>query len=204
VGSKQEHEASSPHYQVHVRDDQQDYRLAINVKSVQAPFDLLYFVDDNFKHPITEGLDKLGFGFHQLPNKPGDLALDYIRGNLFEVTKMKPLPFNVPGPDNDLNEIIDLFIQRAINSKDAVLYAFGETWGPQTKEDKIFHFHPGNGIHDIHMNQGSSGKFKQITVFGRMVGYSCTSRHGISGLLRSLPSSRSRSIPMTVLVIHCH
>lgn len=160
VGSKQEQEASSPHYQVHVRDDQQDYRLAINVKSVQAPFDLLYFVDDNFKHPITEGLDKLGFGFHQLPNKPGDLALDYIRGNLFEVTKMKPLPFNVPGPDNDLNEIIDLFIQRAINSKDAVLYAFGETWGPETKEDKIFHFHPGNGVHDIHMNQGSSGKFK--------------------------------------------
>ncbi len=160
MGSKQEHEASSPHYQVHVRDDQQDYRLAINVKSVQAPFDLLYFVDDNFKHPITEGLDKLGFGFHQLPNKPGDLALDYIRGNLFEVTKMKPLPFNVPGPDNDLNEIIDLFIQRAINSKDAVLYAFGETWGPQTKEDKIFHFHLGNGVHDIHMNQGSSGKFK--------------------------------------------
>jgi uncharacterized protein YukJ len=150
----------SPHFQVHVKDNQQSYRIAINVRSVQQPFDLLYFVDDNFKHPITDKLVKLDLGFHQLPNKPGDLAVDYIRGNLFDATKMKPLPFNVPGLDNDLNEVIDLFIQRAIASKEAAIYAFGERWGPEkNKEDKIFHFLPGNGIHNIHMNQGSSGKF---------------------------------------------
>ena len=160
VGREMEEDEKSPHYQVHVKDDRQEYRLAINVKSVQAPFDLLYFLDDNFKHPITEGLLKLGFGFHQLPSKPGSLALDYIRGNLFDVNKMKPLPFNQPGPDNDLNELIDLYIQRAIASKEAVLYAFGERWGPEDKRDKVFGFTPGNGVHDIHMNQGSSGKFQ--------------------------------------------
>jgi uncharacterized protein YukJ len=160
IERKLEQEKASPHFQIHVKDEQQDYRIALNVKSVQAPFDLLYFVDDKFQHPITDRLGKLDFGFHPLPSKPGDLALDYIRGNLFDVTKMKPLPFNLPGVDNDLNELIDLYIQRAIDSKDAVIYAFGEKWGPEDKSDKIFGFRPGNGIHDIHMNQGSTGKFQ--------------------------------------------
>ncbi|MGB7440751.1 MAG: DUF2278 family protein [Coleofasciculaceae cyanobacterium] len=162
VGRKLEgNEDSSPHYQVHVKDNQQDYRLAINVKSVLAPSDLLYLVDDNFQHPITQGLVPLELGFHQLPNQPGNLALDYIRGNLFDVKQMKPLPFDLPGPDNDLNELIDLYITRAINSHDAVLYAFGEAWGPESKRDKIFKFSPGNGVHDIHMNQGSGSRFKK-------------------------------------------
>lgn len=161
VAGKTEMNDSSPHYQVHVKDNQQSYRIALNVRSVQAPFDLLYCVDSNFKHPITEGLTKLEFGFHSLPPKAGSLALDYIRGNLFDVTKMKPLPYDLPGPDNDLNELIDLYIQRAISSNEAALYAFGEPWGPENKADKIFGFRPGNGIHDIHMNQGSSGKFQK-------------------------------------------
>ncbi|HEY9613388.1 DUF2278 family protein [Allocoleopsis sp.] len=161
VAGKMENDDKSPHYQVHVKDNQQSYRLAINVKSVQAPVDLLYFVDDKFQHPITDKLTSLDLGFHPLPSKPGDLALDYIRGNLFDVTQMKPLPFNMPGPDNDLNELIDLYIQRAINSDQAVVYAFGEKWGPEDKADKIFGFRPGNGVHDMHMNQGSSGQFQK-------------------------------------------
>lgn len=161
VERKLEQNSDTPHFQVHVKANQQDYRLAINVKSAQAPFDLLYFVDDNFQHPITDKLNKLEIGFHPLPSKPGDMALDYIRGNLFDITKMKPLPFNVPGQDNDLNELIDLYIQRAIASSDAVIYAFGEPWGPEDKEDKIFHFRPGRGVHDMHMNQGNSGQFQK-------------------------------------------
>src|ERR687886_274125 len=161
VAGKTENDQKSPHYQVHVKDNKQSYRLAINVKSVQAPFDLLYFVDDNFQHSITDKLTALDLGFHPLPSKPGDVALDYIRGNLFKVTQMKPLPYNVPGPDNDLNELIDLYIQRAINSDQAVVYAFGQKWGPEDKADKIFGFRPGNGVHDMHMNQGSSGTFQK-------------------------------------------
>ncbi|HEY9599313.1 MAG TPA: DUF2278 family protein [Cyanophyceae cyanobacterium] len=160
VGSRIEGSTdSSPHYQVHVNDGQYDYRIAINVKSVVKPYDLLYLVDDNFTHPITDGLVNLDFGYHKQPSKPGELALDYIRGNLFDVTQMKPLPFNVPGRDNDLNEVIDLFIKRAIASDEAVIYAFGEPWGPENIPDKIFKFSPGRGIHNIHMNQGNSGKF---------------------------------------------
>lgn len=74
---------------------------------------------------------------------------------------MKPLPFNVPGPDNDLNELIEKYILRAIATENAVLYAFGEKWGPEDVADRYFGFLPGNGIHDIHMNQGSTGQFEK-------------------------------------------
>jgi hypothetical protein len=73
---------------------------------------------------------------------------------------MRPLPHNIPGPDNDLNEKIDAYIQRAIGDERASIYAFGERWGPEAGiKDKYFGFLPGNGIHDIHMNQGNVGQF---------------------------------------------
>src|SRR5262249_36941429 len=43
----------------------------------------------------------------------------------------------------------------------ARLYAVGQRWGPETIPDKIFGFRPGNGVHDIHMNQGNSQRFRQ-------------------------------------------
>jgi len=41
------------------------------------------------------------------------------------------------------------------------VYAFGEKWGPETKRDKYFGFKPGNGIHDIHANQGNSDAWRR-------------------------------------------
>jgi len=74
---------------------------------------------------------------------------------------MRVLPFNVPGLDNDLNEKIDSVMQRAVADEESLVYAFGERWGPeQGKKDKYFGFLPGNGIHDIHMNQSNDGQFK--------------------------------------------
>ncbi|MCA1709791.1 MAG: DUF2278 family protein, partial [Actinobacteria bacterium] len=38
----------------------------------------------------------------------------------------------------------------------------GERWGPEERtEDKVFGFLPGNGVHDIHMNQGNSERFRE-------------------------------------------
>lgn len=152
----------SPHYQVHVIDDSTDYRIAINVKSKLAPSQLGYLVDDSFSHPVTEFLNALDPGFHDLASAPNSGATDYIRGNLFDPFKMKPLPHSVPGPDNDLNEKIDAYVSRAIEDEQATVYAFGERWGPEpSKKDKHFGFLPGNGIHDIHMNQGNTPQFMQ-------------------------------------------
>ena len=150
----------SPHYQVRIVDDTTDYRIAVNVKSQLAPSELEYVVIERFSHPITSLVEDLDRGFTPLPSRPGGGALDFIRGNLFDRTRMRPLPFSVPGFDNDLNEKIDSVMQRAIADEASLVYAFGERWGPEPNtKDKYFGFLPGNGIHDIHMNQGNAPRF---------------------------------------------
>lgn len=150
------------HYQIHVVAQEIHYRIAVNVKSQMSPSEILYYTDEHFSHPVTSEAAKLPFGFTRLESRPGGTALDYIRSNLFQPGRMVPLSFDVPGQDNDLNEKLDIYIQRAILNKDAVLYAFGAAWGPEpSTKDKIFGFLPGNGIHDIHMNQGNTAQFRK-------------------------------------------
>lgn len=151
--------SGNPHYQVHMVDQNSDYRIAVNVASQLQPSELEYLIDSEFRHPIAQPLHELAPGWKPLPSKPGGIALDFIRGNLFDPRRMRKLGFNVPGPDNDLNEKIDHYIQRAMADEDAQLYAFGERWGPESVKDKIFGFLPGNGVHDIHMNQANVGSF---------------------------------------------
>ena len=151
----------NPHFQVLISDDDMLYRIAVNVKSKAEPSSLLYFMDEDYNHPVTQDLEDLSFGFHHLKHKPGGMAFDYIRGNHFDTSGMKPLPHDIPGPDNDLNELIHRYIAKAISMENSVVYAFGEKWGPETKRDKYFGFKPGNGIHDIHMNQGNSEKWQK-------------------------------------------
>ncbi len=151
----------SPHYQIHMVSGDFDHRIAINVKSQLAPSEVLYFINDHFEHPITEILTELSDGFTALPRTPTGGGLDFIRGNLFDPMQMIPLPNNVPGPDNDLNEKLDNIVQRALADEAAILYAFGQEWGPEPTPDKYFGFRPNRGVHDIHMNQGNSGQFKR-------------------------------------------
>ncbi|MDO1450269.1 YukJ family protein [Rhodocytophaga aerolata] len=151
----------NPHYQVLLVDDEFEYRIAINVKSKEYPSELLYLVDEDFMHPLLSQLFELRLGFTESEKVPNGLALDYIRGNLFDRTSMRALPHSLPGTDNDLNEKIDYFISQAMGREDALVYAFGERWGPEPgKRDKYFGFTPGYGIHNIHMNQGNVARFK--------------------------------------------
>jgi len=154
-------EGNSPHFQILIIDDEWRHRVAVNVKSKAMPSELLYYIDEDFNHPATSDLQSLSFGFHELESRSGQIALDFIRGNLFDILKMKPLPHDIPGPDNDLNELLHKYIARAIAMENSEVYAFGEKWGPETKRDKYFGFAPGNGIHDIHMNQGNSKKWEK-------------------------------------------
>ena len=150
----------TPHFQIRLRASGTDYRIAVNVRSAQDPPDLLYLADEAFAHPVLASLVGLGDGFHPLPSGPGGAALDFIRGNLFDRTLMRTLPSNLPGPDNDLSDRLDHFVSRALTDSQARMYAFGERWGPESGlPDKVFGFQPGNGIHDIHMNQGNGGQF---------------------------------------------
>src|SRR5687768_10132602 len=122
----------SPHYQVRIIDDTTDYRIAVNVKSQLPPSDVEFLVIERFQHPIIDRVQGLPKGFTKLARKPDSGALDFIRGNLFERARMRPLPFSVPGFDNDLNEKVDRVMQRAVADEDALVYAFGERWGPES------------------------------------------------------------------------
>jgi len=152
---------SSPHYQIHIVDEAgTHYRIAINVRSQLAPSELMYYIKPYFVHPLTSTVEALSSGFSRLAPNSGSGALDLIRGNLLQPGMMTPLPPDLPGPDNDLNEKLDQIVQRAMADEEALVYAFGERWGPESnKADKYFGFLPGNGIHDIHMNQGNVGSF---------------------------------------------
>ena len=161
IERRREGSSDTPHFQIRVVDgDGVDFRIAVNVKSQSAPSDLLYLLEDDFRHPITAGLEAFAPGWHDLPRAPGDVNLDYVRGNLFDPALMRALPPDAAGPDNDLADVLDAHITRAIGDPSADLYAFGQRWGPEDGiPDKVFGFEPGDGVHDIHMNQGNDSTF---------------------------------------------
>jgi uncharacterized protein YukJ len=155
--------ADSPHYQLHLRDgDGGDYRGAVNVLSKEPPSELLYLVDDDLRHPVTDAVDALAAGWHPLAPGPGGANLDLIRGNLVDPALLRPLPPDVDGPANDVADVLDHYVRRAADDPRARVCVFGQRWGPEPDtRDKIFGFRPGNGVHDVHMNQGNSPAFRR-------------------------------------------
>jgi uncharacterized protein YukJ len=161
VDSRAEGGADSPHFQIKVRGGGTDFRVAVNVLSQQSPPELLFVADEAFSHPLVQTLPDLPDGFTAVPGQAGGVALDFIRGNLFDRQAMRTLPATKPGPDNDLADKLGHYVSRAVADPAARVYAFGQRWGPEAGvPDKIFGFSPGNGVHDVHMNQGNSGRFR--------------------------------------------
>ncbi|HEX8693067.1 MAG TPA: DUF2278 family protein [Longimicrobium sp.] len=147
----------SPHFQLRVNAGGTSFRIAVNVRSTDpgAP-ELLFRLDEDFRHAVTAQVSRLGTGFHPLPRPANGLSLDYVRGGFVHERDLKALPHDLPGPDNDLNEKIGRLAARAKGANDVMVYAFGARWGPEVGEkDQVFRFSPGNGVHDIHMNQGN-------------------------------------------------
>ena len=163
LDTRREDGTDTPHYQLHLADEGgEHWRVAVNVESQQAPSELLYLVEEDFRHPVTALLDGLASGWHELAPGADGPHLDYIRGNLFDRARMRLLPPAVAGPDNDLADLLDGWLQRAVGDAAATLYAFGQRFGPEPGVvDKVFGFDPANGVHDIHMNQGNAGRFAQ-------------------------------------------
>jgi uncharacterized protein YukJ len=160
----------------YVLDEEKPYSTLYDnlIKSIKEKVDLILpspvelnyvFLDDNFRHEITDALRQanLNNGFTPVDSKPGGLALDFIRRNLFSIEEMVPLPSNLPGDNDDLNDKLDFFVQQAINDPSAVIYAFGQHWADADKVDRYFpQINPSTGIHDIHMNQGNpAGKYSK-------------------------------------------
>ncbi len=157
VECRQERNDALPHYQVRIRAGGLSYRASINVRSSERRRpDLLFCVDDDVRHPLMQRLAALDEGFH--PGRPGadGLAVDYVRDGLVAHGEMRAIPHDAPGADNDLNEKLDALVRHAIDDPDVEICVFGSRWGPEHHEpDAEFGFEPGNGVHDIHMNQGT-------------------------------------------------
>ena len=145
----------SNHYEIHVQAAGEHFRIAVNVQSVDGS-EVLYHVDDAFDHPVTSALVALAEGHHLVPAQPDGLAIDYVRAGYVAKADMVPLPVEMDGDDNDLNDKIDSLVQRAMTSDGAQIYAYGSFFkDPPNKKDKYFDFAPSQGIHDVHMNQGN-------------------------------------------------
>lgn len=159
ASDRQRATAKSEHFQVLINHGNKPHRIAINTKSTDAPSQVLYYADDDFHHELTDAVHQASLpdGYTPLESKPGGLALDFIRRNLFDTSKMVPLPARGAGNDNnDLNDKLDFFVQQAIQDTTAVVYAFGQHWVDAGGADQYFpEIKPSTGIHDIHMNQGN-------------------------------------------------
>jgi uncharacterized protein YukJ len=152
-------DADDDHYQILVSGGNTVYRIAVNVQSSLKPPDLLFQSLTSLPSSLTKGLTALPAGFRKLASKPGGIAQDFVRGGIVKIDRFKVVPGDTPGADNDLKDTMEDAVVAAVKQAGAVVYAFGARWGPEKKKDKYFNFTPGNGIHDIHMNQGNAKKY---------------------------------------------
>ncbi|KAF5594895.1 yukJ [Fusarium subglutinans] len=142
----------SPHLSLYFDDGQgAEGRAAINIKSGNKEESrLAYWTVPNFTHGVTAKLAQLSNGFQPLAGaseqRLDGLALDYIRSNLFNRAVGRILPHDVDGADNDILDQLRPIIDRAISTK-ATVYIYGSE------------FNDGKGIHNVHMNQGNSGRW---------------------------------------------
>ncbi|GLA56261.1 hypothetical protein CBS76997_8076 [Aspergillus niger] len=164
----------TPHIYLYFRDDSSGKRTAaINVKSNGKESRLVYWVDKDFTHPVTDKLDSLELGFHLIqdppnnnnngnqhrhhthrhfryshftPSDPDLEGLDFYRTKgLVNILAGEVLKYDIAGPDNDILDKLEPILQAAIADGDATAYIFGASFG--------------SGIHNIHMNQGSLPKY---------------------------------------------
>ncbi|OQE25391.1 hypothetical protein PENSTE_c006G00169 [Penicillium steckii] len=126
-------------------------RAAINIKSGDSEEKrLAYWVNRSFsEHPMVNNLANLDFGFHSLKNSDSNDRLDFIRNNLFSTKSGRILPHDIPGPNNDLIDVLEPEVDNAIE-EDAEVYIFGDKFS-----------RGGNGIHNVHMNQGNVEEYEK-------------------------------------------
>ena len=145
-------DVKSPHFYLSLDCGQREWRLAINVKSRKWPSEVAFLRIAPFTHSRTRRLEALPDGLTPM-NRRGERrssGLDYLHDNFFRLSEMVALPHHRPGRNNDLIDILYKDGNRALQQGwEAV--AFGEPFNDRARW----------GLHNIHMNQGSSGRYKR-------------------------------------------
>ncbi len=142
---------SRPHYLINLTANSTSYQIAVNVESdtgsgVNA--EVLYAIHENWTAPDAAALAALPMGMTPLAGVNHDPAVDYIRSQrngqpLITRAAMTDLPLPGKSTSQNLQNAVIQYLNQAIADKDGVIYAFGSEYSE------------GNGIHDIHMNQGN-------------------------------------------------
>ena len=142
------------HYHIVAMDSEgKRFDLAVNIGSIYEKMneivssDLKVYYDENY-NCRKRIVCKMLLQKNGITECHKDLYLDYIRMKLFPHEKMVQMKgFDVTSIY--LTGIIEKNVVQAMNNDDFEVIAFGRLYAN------------GKGLHDIHMNQGSTGKFKK-------------------------------------------
>jgi len=150
-----------PHYLIEVAANGTNWQIAVNVESdvgTGSSAQVLYKLDENWTPPDAAMLTALPIGVTPLVGKDANPAIDYLRTTIDGtkdgvpgqpsqpiVTRAQLTPLPLPGQTNagNLHNAVIAYLNQAIADKNGTIYAFGALYTT------------GNGIHDIHMNQGN-------------------------------------------------
>jgi uncharacterized protein YukJ len=134
---------------IHVTAARKNYRVGLTLPSQHG--EVLYRVDEQFDAIELEELQGLREGFTSLDEKD-DIALDYFRSGWFDVSAMQER--------KDLAVVAEAYVDLAISTAGATVYALGNRVGPHRGKDRDFGFSPQLGMHDLHMNQGNAAPYR--------------------------------------------
>ena len=124
IATRKERDNNRPHYHIHAKAYEEDYRISINIKSNDVLSELLFYTNENIRTDIIKKIVKLPYGFYF----SNDCAVDYVRSDLgFDRDNMRRIPHSKAGPNNDLNEKLDYYIDRAVKDN-ADMYVYGTRW----------------------------------------------------------------------------
>ena len=155
---------ASTHYQITMDAPRGPFTVAVNIQSVDGS-EVLYAIEENFTPPDEAALLSLPMGMTALKSAPGGLALDFVRSQVAgrpmitrqQMTLLPEMPAkSFKGSEEErllarartaaLENAVVTLLNMTIADKDGVIYAFGSAYVDKGK---------GDGIHDIHMNQGN-------------------------------------------------
>ena len=145
---------SRPHYLIELQANGTNWQIAVNVESNTGSgtsAEVLYALHDNWTPPDQAALEALPQGMTPLAGTDANPAIDYLRsqaGNRLLITRsgMADLPLPGKTASQNLQNAVIQYLNQAIADKNGTIYAFGAQYTG------------GNGIHDIHMNQGNPPK----------------------------------------------
>lgn len=145
------------HHNLIVQANGLDYQVNIDTQSDSIPNVKVYYTDQ-FSNVLLTNLNKLGKeGLFRLDNLPYAFRLDYLRSGILKVANLKNM---IPKSWQEISALLDQYL--ICGTKVCIL---GEAYcNSETIQDIPYGLHlrqthnhlPPRGIHDVHMNQGTS------------------------------------------------